>query len=79
MTADPQINLLHLELLHHFEKETMPTLSLPEVWPKLLQQSFHVRQVRLPRAGAMLIASTEGARYVDDPMRRGNSSLHLVP
>ncbi|KAH8889591.1 hypothetical protein GQ53DRAFT_870058 [Thozetella sp. PMI_491] len=34
------VNLLHMELLHHFEKVTIPTLSFQEVWPSILQLAF---------------------------------------
>ncbi|GAB1320481.1 hypothetical protein MFIFM68171_10691 [Madurella fahalii] len=34
------INLLHMELLHHFERFTIDTLSFQEVWPRMLQLAF---------------------------------------
>ncbi|KAL2139606.1 hypothetical protein VTI28DRAFT_4947 [Corynascus sepedonium] len=34
------INLLHMELLHHFERYTIPTLPFQDVWPKMLQLVF---------------------------------------
>ena len=37
------VNLLHMELLHHFERFTMPTLCWQEVWPTMLQLAFRVR------------------------------------
>ena len=37
------INLLHMELLHHFERHSIPTLPFPEVWPRMLQLAFQVR------------------------------------
>ena len=37
------VNLLHMELLHHFERFTMPTLCWQEVWPTMLQMAFRVR------------------------------------
>lgn len=39
---EPELNLLHLELFSHFEKQTLPTLTFPEFWPVLMQQAFHV-------------------------------------
>lgn len=37
------VNLLHMELLHHFERFTMPTLCWGEVWPTMMQMAFRVR------------------------------------
>lgn len=37
------INLLHMELLHHFERYSASTLPFQEVWPKMLQLAFQVR------------------------------------
>ena len=36
------VNLLHMELFHHFEKHTVPTLIFQEIWPAMLQLSFKV-------------------------------------
>lgn len=44
---DTQINLLHMELFHHFQTELKDTLSFPQVWPLLLRQAFHVRRLQL--------------------------------
>ncbi|KAK3295919.1 uncharacterized protein B0H64DRAFT_442280 [Chaetomium fimeti] len=38
------INLLHMELLHHFERYSIPTLPFQEVWPRMLQLAFQARQ-----------------------------------
>ncbi|KAK4252327.1 hypothetical protein C7999DRAFT_10053 [Corynascus novoguineensis] len=38
------INLLHMELLHHFERYTIPTLPFQDVWPKMLQLVFQSQQ-----------------------------------
>lgn len=56
--ADPQLNLLHHELFNHFEKETVSTLSFPEIWSKLLQQSFHVCNLVNLYANLLLITTT---------------------
>jgi hypothetical protein len=37
------LNLLHMELLHHFEHYSIPSLPFQEVWPRMLQLSFQVR------------------------------------
>ena len=42
------VNLLHMELLHHFERFTMPTLCWQEVWPTMLQLAFRVRPTPPP-------------------------------
>lgn len=42
-SLDPAINLLHLQMFHHFEKHTVGTLSIPQIWPEMLKQAFHVR------------------------------------
>ncbi|KAK0623350.1 hypothetical protein B0T14DRAFT_426222 [Immersiella caudata] len=34
------VNLLHMELLHHFERFTIPTLIFQEIWPTMLQLAF---------------------------------------
>ncbi|KAF4333109.1 hypothetical protein FBEOM_13091 [Fusarium beomiforme] len=36
----PWINLMHLELFHHWDKETRLTLAFPQVWPVVMQQAF---------------------------------------
>jgi hypothetical protein len=41
--ADSKVNLLHMELFHHFSKVTIPTLYFAGVWEGLLAQSFHAR------------------------------------
>ncbi|KAK4157941.1 hypothetical protein C8A00DRAFT_39793 [Chaetomidium leptoderma] len=38
------MNLLHMELLHHFEQESILTLPFQEVWPRMLQLAFQSRQ-----------------------------------
>ncbi|KAK3313886.1 hypothetical protein B0H66DRAFT_607127 [Apodospora peruviana] len=38
------INLVHMELLHHFERFTIPTLCFQEIWPTMLQLAFHSQQ-----------------------------------
>ncbi|KAK4043979.1 hypothetical protein C8A01DRAFT_12496 [Parachaetomium inaequale] len=38
------INLLHMELLHHFERYSIPTLPFQVVWPRMLQLAFQSRQ-----------------------------------
>ncbi|KAL6910060.1 hypothetical protein GGI43DRAFT_426889 [Trichoderma evansii] len=40
MSMNPQINLLHLELFHHWDKETRSTLVFPQIWPIILQRAF---------------------------------------
>lgn len=40
---NPQITLLHLELFHHWDKETRPTLIYPQIWPIILQRAFNVQ------------------------------------
>ncbi|KAK4189584.1 sterol uptake control protein 2 [Podospora australis] len=39
-----QINLLHMELLHHFEQFTIHTLAFKDVWPSMLQVAFQSRR-----------------------------------
>ncbi|KAK4106491.1 hypothetical protein N658DRAFT_520032 [Parathielavia hyrcaniae] len=34
------VNLLHMELLHHFEQHSMSTLPFQVVWPRMLQLAF---------------------------------------
>ena len=46
--GDGQINLMHLELFHHFEKEVVGSLSFPQIWPGLIRRSFHVSQPLFP-------------------------------
>ncbi|KAI8683369.1 putative C6 transcription factor [Fusarium keratoplasticum] len=38
---NPHISLLHLELFHHWDKETRSTLAFPQVWPVVMQRAFH--------------------------------------
>ncbi|UKZ78806.1 hypothetical protein TrVFT333_006551 [Trichoderma virens FT-333] len=41
MDMDPQITLLHLELFHHWDKETRSTLTFPQIWPVVMQRAFN--------------------------------------
>ncbi|KAL6809642.1 putative C6 transcription factor [Trichoderma sp. SZMC 28015] len=41
MDMDPQISLLHLELFHHWDKETRSTLTYPQIWPVVMQRAFN--------------------------------------
>ncbi|KAL6859438.1 putative C6 transcription factor [Trichoderma novae-zelandiae] len=41
MDVDPNISLLHLELFHHWDKETRSTLAFPQIWPVVMQRAFH--------------------------------------
>ncbi|KAH6624847.1 hypothetical protein B0J18DRAFT_410258 [Chaetomium sp. MPI-SDFR-AT-0129] len=38
------VNLLHMELLHHFERYTIPTLPFRPVWPGIMQLAFQSRK-----------------------------------
>ncbi|KAK4123427.1 hypothetical protein N657DRAFT_646211 [Parathielavia appendiculata] len=38
------VNLLHMELLHHFEQHSVSTLPFQGVWPSMLQLAFQSRQ-----------------------------------
>ncbi|KAK0703920.1 hypothetical protein B0T26DRAFT_757417 [Lasiosphaeria miniovina] len=38
--SDTAINLLHMELFHHFQTSTAATLSYPDIWPQTVQWSF---------------------------------------
>ncbi|EAQ91003.1 predicted protein [Chaetomium globosum CBS 148.51] len=42
------INLLHMELLHHFERYSIPTLPFQEVWPRMLPLAFQGAAHRPP-------------------------------
>ncbi|KAL7809335.1 putative C6 transcription factor [Trichoderma aethiopicum] len=41
MGMAPQISLLHLDLFHHWDKETRSTLAFPQIWPVVMQRAFH--------------------------------------
>ncbi|PTB64984.1 putative C6 transcription factor [Trichoderma citrinoviride] len=41
MGMNHPISLLHLELFHHWDKETRSTLAFPQIWPVVMQQAFH--------------------------------------
>ncbi|KAL7935931.1 putative C6 transcription factor [Trichoderma chlorosporum] len=41
MNMDPQISLLHLELFHHWDKETRSTLTFAQIWPVVTQRAFN--------------------------------------
>jgi hypothetical protein len=41
------VNLLHMELLHHFERFTIPTLIFQDIWPTMLQLAFRVSPLSL--------------------------------
>jgi hypothetical protein len=40
--SDGPVNLLHMELLHHFEQLTIPSLAFNGIWPSMIQLAFHV-------------------------------------
>ncbi|KAH8690828.1 putative C6 transcription factor [Talaromyces proteolyticus] len=40
MDLNPQISLLHLQLFHHWDKETRSTVIFPEIWPVVMQRAF---------------------------------------
>lgn len=46
-----QVNSFHIELFYHFEKLTVPTIAFGEIWPVVLQYSFHVRLVPISLSG----------------------------
>lgn len=54
------VNLLHMELLHHFERFTMPTLCWQEVWPTMLQMAFRVRSPTPPPPVRFMYPSVSG-------------------
>lgn len=62
--AEP-VNLLHMELLHHFERYSIPTLPFQGVWPRMLQLAFQVRtSARRPsgRGGEMQTTARRSER-----------------
>ncbi|KAI5456025.1 hypothetical protein BGZ63DRAFT_397318 [Mariannaea sp. PMI_226] len=75
-SKEPELNLLHLELFSHFEKQTWPTLSFPKIWPALMQQAFHEEFVMT----AMLCVSATHLAYLNpaDP-RYPHASAQLLP
>ncbi|KAI1330229.1 hypothetical protein F5Y16DRAFT_363502 [Xylariaceae sp. FL0255] len=40
VSDDIQVNLLHLELLSHFQRDIIDTLAFPIMWPQILSWSF---------------------------------------
>ncbi|KAI1647874.1 uncharacterized protein F4817DRAFT_94950 [Daldinia loculata] len=40
VSDDTKINLLHLELFYHFQRDIMNTLAFSEIWPHVLPWSF---------------------------------------
>ncbi|KAL2201252.1 hypothetical protein P885DRAFT_56665 [Corynascus similis CBS 632.67] len=57
------INLLHMELLHHFERYTIPTLPFQDVWPKMLQLVFQSQQ-HIYLVNAMLSLAAAHLNYL---------------
>ncbi|KAK4171932.1 sterol uptake control protein 2 [Triangularia setosa] len=51
------INLLHMELLHHFERWTIPTLAFKHVWPLMLPVAFQSRHTYLVNGMLSLAAA----------------------
>jgi hypothetical protein len=43
LSPNARINLLHLRLFHHFQNVTVPTLSMQQLWPGVMQLALHVR------------------------------------
>ncbi len=43
MLDNTDVNLLHLELFDHFQRDTVGTLAFPEIWQRILPWSFQVR------------------------------------
>jgi len=40
--VDEELNLVHMELLHHFEHFTVSTIIFRNIWPRMLQRAFRV-------------------------------------
>lgn len=40
--ADARVNLLHMELFHHFTQVTIHTLAFGNTWSELVKLAFHV-------------------------------------
>ncbi|AEO69241.1 uncharacterized protein THITE_121911 [Thermothielavioides terrestris NRRL 8126] len=59
------INLLHMELLHHFEQHTVHTLPFEPVWPRMLQLAFQNHHPRpLDLSGDRLYWLSTGVRQI---------------
>lgn len=40
--AEARVNLMHMELFHHFTQVTIDTLVFENTWSELVQLAFHV-------------------------------------
>ncbi|KAH6884228.1 putative C6 transcription factor [Thelonectria olida] len=75
-SKEPELNLLHLELFSHFEKQTVPTLTFSEFWPGLMQQAFHEEFVM----STMLCVSAAHLAFLNpQDVRYARASAQLLP
>ncbi|KAK3357333.1 hypothetical protein B0T25DRAFT_450974 [Lasiosphaeria hispida] len=59
------VNLLHMELLHHFEKFTQPTLIFQGIWPTMLRLAFQTGEGQpLDLSGDRLYWLSTGQRQI---------------
>lgn len=78
---DSRINLLHLELFHHFERNVLGTLAFPEIWQKVLPWSFQVRQHpshRHSQSAPNFPLRRAGARVMTGPLNSNQPRAHQL-
>jgi hypothetical protein len=46
LPQDSKVNLLHIELFHHFVQNTIATLAFEPIWSSMIQVSFQVRATK---------------------------------
>ncbi|KAK1835080.1 sterol uptake control protein 2 [Podospora conica] len=71
------VNLLHMELLHHFERFTMPTLCWQEVWPTMLQMAFRFQQHTFLVNAMLSLAAAHLTYLVPDEPRYQHAKDYL--
>ncbi|KAK3940166.1 putative C6 transcription factor PTB64984.1 putative C6 transcription factor [Diplogelasinospora grovesii] len=74
-SEDTKLNLLHLELFHHFTAEIVRTLSFPQIWPMLIQQSFHEEYIM---STILCMAAAHHSFLSPDNPRYGRMAMQLL-
>ncbi|KAL7782940.1 putative C6 transcription factor [Trichoderma ceciliae] len=75
MDMNPHISLLHLELFHHWDKETRSTLTFPQIWPVVMQRAFHEDFIM---SAILCVASMHLATLCPQNTKYSHASMQLM-
>ncbi|KAJ4177901.1 hypothetical protein NW755_013590 [Fusarium falciforme] len=75
MDMNPHISLLHLELFHHWDKETRSTLAFPQVWPVVMQRAFNEGFIM---SAILCVAAMHLTTLSPDSTKYSHASMQLM-